>query len=58
MRKTYVRRNTECKKELKVLASDFGLLHRKEVQEAINNCQSYEEARRKIMKAYELAYMK
>lgn len=50
--------STNFRKELKVLADDFGLLHRKEVKEAIDTCQSYEEGRRKILKAYELAYMK
>ncbi len=46
------------KKELRRLATDFGLGYNPEVQEAIDNCQSYEEGRRKIMKAYELAYLK
>lgn len=45
------------KKELKVLAGDFFLLDRPEVQEAIVNSQNYEDGRRKIMKVYEMAYM-
>lgn len=46
------------KKELRRLATDFGLGYKPEVQETIDTCQSYEEGRRKILKAYELAYMK
>lgn len=45
------------KKELKVLADDFGLLRRKEVQEIIENCRSYAEGQRKIMGVYETVYM-
>lgn len=47
----------EEKKELKVLADDFGLLRRKEVQEIIENCISYAEGQRKIMGVYEAVYM-
>ncbi|GEM_PF-2554176 len=56
-RKTYERR-IPFKKELRMLAKDFCLLDRPEVLEAIVNCQNYEDGRRKIMKAYEVAYMK
>lgn len=45
------------KKELKVLAKDFGLLHRKEIQEIIETCKSYAEGQRKIMRVYERVYM-
>lgn len=31
------------KKELKILAKDFGLLHRGDVQEIIETCRNYEE---------------
>lgn len=55
-RSAYERR-IPCKKELRTLAKDFGLLDRPEVQEAIVNCQNYEDGRRKIMKAFEVAYM-
>ena len=55
-RKTYERR-IPFQKELRTLAKDFGLLDRPEVQEAIVNCQNYEDGRRKILKAYEVAYM-
>ena len=46
------------KKELKTLADDFGLLHRKEVQEIIENCKSYAEGQQKIMRVYEAVYLK
>lgn len=55
-RKIYERR-IPFKKELRMLAKDFCLLDRPEVQEAIVNCMNYEDGRRKIMKAYEVAYM-
>lgn len=45
------------KKELQTLASDFCVSHKDEVQE-IMNCNIYEEGRREILKAYEVAYMK
>lgn len=45
------------KKELKVLASDFGLLDLEEVQEIIDSCGSYAEGRRAIMKVYDRVYM-
>ncbi len=46
------------KKELRVLADDFGLLHRADVQEIIKNCKSYAEGQRKIMRVYEAVYMR
>ena len=46
------------KKELKVLAGDFGLLHRKEVQDIIENCKSYSEGQQKIMRVYTTVYLK
>lgn len=55
-RSTYERR-IPFEKELRTLAKDFGLLDRPEVQEAIANCQNYEDGRRRTMKAYEMAYM-
>lgn len=50
--------NKQDKKDLKILADDFGLLHRKEVQEIIASCNSYAEGQRKIMKVYTAVYMK
>ncbi|WP_185967618.1 hypothetical protein [Clostridium sp. HBUAS56010] len=57
MRKAHVSRNKEYKKELKTLASDFRVIHREEVQEAIRNCQNYDDGRRKILKVYEMVYL-
>lgn len=45
------------KRELKVLADDFGLLKRKDVQEIIKNCKSYAEGQQKIMRIYMSVYM-
>lgn len=50
--------NTQEKKDLKTLAKDFGLLHRKEIQEIIETCSSYAEGQRKIMRVYTAVYMK
>ena len=49
--------NNYEKKDLKVLADDFGLLHRAEVQEIIANCKSYAEGQQKIMRVYTAVYM-
>lgn len=46
------------KRELKVLASDFGLLDMDEVQQIINTCQSYAEGQRAILKVYDQKYMR
>ncbi len=46
------------KKELKVLADDFGLLQRDDVQGIIETCKSYAEGQRKIMRVYEAVYMR
>ena len=40
------------KKELEILADDFGLLHRKDVREIIENCRSYSEGQRRILRVY------
>lgn len=45
------------KRELKVLADDFGLLKRKDVKEIIKNCKSYEKGRQEIMRIYTSVYM-
>lgn len=58
MQGIYKRKTTAFKKELRKLASDFRLNHKPEVQEAISTCQNYEDGRRKIMTAYEKAYLK
>lgn len=46
------------KKELKVLADDFGLLHKKEVQDIIETCKNYAEGHQKIMRVYTAVYMR
>ena len=46
------------KRELKVLAEDFGLLERKEVCEIIINRKSYSEGQRKILDVYNRVYMR
>ena len=45
------------RKDLKILADDFGFLYRKEVQEIIETCKSYAEGQQKIMRVYEAVYM-
>ena len=45
------------KKELKVLADDFGLLHRADVQEIIETCKSYSEGQQRIMRVYMAVYL-
>ena len=40
------------KKDLETLADDFGLLQRNDVQEIIQNCKTYAEGQRKIMRVY------
>lgn len=45
------------KKDLKILADDFYLLHREDVQEIIETCKSYAEGQQKIMRVYEAVYM-
>lgn len=47
----------EEKRELKVLADDFGLLERKDVQEIIESCDNYYEGQRKILQIYNQVYM-
>lgn len=46
------------RRDLKTLAGDFGLLHRKEVQEIIKSCKSYSEGQQKIMRVYTAVYMR
>lgn len=45
------------KRELKILADDFGLKDRKEIQEIIQTCSSYSEGQRRIMRIYNQVYM-
>lgn len=46
------------RKDLKILADDFGLIYRKEVQEIIETCKSYTEGQQKIMRVYTAVYLK
>lgn len=45
------------RKGLKILAGDFGLLHRPDVQEIVENCKTYSEGQQKIMRVYDAVYM-
>lgn len=45
------------RKDLKILADDFGLLHRGDVQDIIETCKSYSEGQQKIMGVYETVYL-
>ena len=45
------------KKDLKVLADDFGLLHRAGVQEIIETCRNYDERQKAVMRVCEAVYM-
>ena len=45
------------RRDLKTLADDFGLLHRKDVREIIDHCNSYAEGQQKIMRIYMAVYM-
>ena len=47
----------EEKRELKVLADDFGLLDREEVQEIIATCSNYKEGQQAILRVFERVYM-
>ena len=49
--------NKQEKKDLKTLADDFGLLQRNDIQEIIQNCKTYAEGQRKIMRVYTKVYM-
>lgn len=44
-------------KNLETLADDFGLLQRNDVQEIIQNCKTYAEGQRKIMRVYTKVYL-
>ena len=45
------------KKELKILADDFGLLYRSDVKRVIENCKSYAEGQKEILRIYDSVYM-
>ncbi len=45
------------KKELRILAVDFGLFHRHGVKEIISTCKNYNDGQRKILAIYNKVYM-
>lgn len=45
------------KKDLRALADDFGLLHRQDVQDIIQNSKSYSEGQQKLMRVYSAVYL-
>lgn len=45
------------RKDLQVLADDFGLAYRKDVQDIIQSCKSYSEGQQKIMRVYTAVYL-
>ena len=49
--------SSQDKKDLRVLADDFGLLHRKDVQDIIQNSRSYSEGQQKILRIYAAVYL-
>lgn len=49
--------SSQDKKDLKILADDFGLLYREDIKEIINTCKNYAEGQQKIMRVYTAVYM-
>lgn len=49
--------SSQDRKDLRILAADFGLLHRKDVQDIIQSCKSYSEGQQKIMRVYTAVYL-
>ena len=45
------------RKNLQVLADDFGLSYRGDVQDIIQSCRSYSEGQQKIMRVYSEVYL-
>ena len=45
------------RKDLQVLADDFGLSYRGDVQDIIQSCRSYSEGQQKIMRVYSEVYL-
>lgn len=48
---------SQDRKDLQVLADDFRLSHRKDVQDIIQSCKSYSEGQQKIMRVYAAVYL-
>lgn len=49
--------STQDRKDLQILADDFRLSNRKDVQEIIQSCTSYSEGQQKIMRVYSAVYL-
>ena len=49
--------SSQDKKDLQVLADDFGLSCRKEIQDIIQICKSYSEGQQKILRVYSTVYL-
>lgn len=49
--------SSQDRKDLQVLADDFGLLYRQDVQEIIQNSRSYSEGQQKILRVYSMVYL-
>ncbi len=49
--------STQDRKDLQVLADDFGLSYRKDIQDIIQSCRSYSEGQRKILGVYAAVYL-
>lgn len=50
--------SNQDRKELQVLADDFGLLSRKDIQDIIQNCRSYSDGQQKILRVYSAVYLR
>lgn len=49
--------NSQDRKDLQVLADDFRLSNRTDVQDIIQSCKSYSEGQQKIMRVYAVVYL-
>lgn len=49
--------SSQDRKDLQVLADDFRLSNRTDVQDIIQSCKSYSEGQQKIMRVYTTVYL-
>lgn len=49
--------SSQDRKDLQVLADDFGLSYGQDVQDIIKSCKSYSEGQQKIMRVYSAVYL-
>ena len=54
---TLKKMSKQDRKDLQIVASDFCLLNRKDIQEIIENSKSYAEGQQKIMRVYMAVYL-